>query len=188
MDYLPLSKVNTVVYCRRRFFLEYVFGEVHSNHHLVEGYYLHQQAYTEKDELSGLWVWSDRLRLWGVVDRLEWRHGKPCIVEYKLGAVREQARLSDAVQLAAQALCLAESRQIQVQQGFIYYHKSHARRPVAFTGELFALVEEAVATMRQLVAAQHPPPVEVGPAKCEGCSVRAACQPELWRRGVAKWV
>jgi CRISPR-associated exonuclease Cas4 len=28
LEYLPLSKVNTVVYCARRFYLEYVLGEV----------------------------------------------------------------------------------------------------------------------------------------------------------------
>ncbi len=41
LEYLPLSKVNTVVYCARRFYLEYVLGEVHTNHHLIGGQYLH---------------------------------------------------------------------------------------------------------------------------------------------------
>lgn len=77
MEYLPLSKVNTVVYCPRRFYLEYVLGEAHANHHLIEGHYLHERAYTEPGEESGLWVWSDRLGLLGVVDRLEWRRGRP---------------------------------------------------------------------------------------------------------------
>ncbi|WP_022799405.1 CRISPR-associated protein Cas4 [Thermus islandicus] len=187
-DYLPLSKVNTVVYCPRRFYLEYILGEVHANHHLIEGHYLHQRAYTEPGEESGLWAWSDRLGLVGVVDRLEWRRGEACPVEYKLGRAHEEAHFSDAVQLAAQALCLSESRGIEAKRGFVYYHKSHLRREVVFTPQLFLAVEEAVARMRALLQSQIPPGVEVPPAKCEGCSVREACQPELWRKGVARWV
>ncbi|RIH88967.1 CRISPR-associated protein Cas4 [Calidithermus roseus] len=187
MDYLPLSKVNTVAYCGRRFYLEYILGELHANHHVIEGHYLHEKAYTEGDELSGLWVWSDRLGLVGVVDRLEWRKGEACVVEYKVGRASEEAHPSDAIQLVAQALCLLESRGIEARRGFVYYHKSHARREVAFTPELFAAVEEAVARMRTLLGSPRPPGVEVPRSKCEGCSVRGACQPELWRKGVARW-
>lgn len=39
--------------------------------------------------------------------------GEACPVEYKLGRAKEEAYLSDAVQLAAQALCLRESRGIK---------------------------------------------------------------------------
>lgn len=187
MDYLPVSKVNTVVYCRRRFYLEYVLGEVHANHHVVEGHYLHERAYTEPDEVSGLWVWSDRLGLVGVVDRLEWRGGEVCPVEYKLGPAGEEAWISDAVQLTAQALCLQESRGIEASRGFVYYHKTRVRREVVFTPELTAQVEEAVAEMRRLLRKPMPPGVEVPQSKCEGCSVKAACQPELWRRRVMSW-
>ncbi len=187
MEYLPLSKVNTVVYCPRRFYLEYVLGEVHTNHHLIEGHYLHTRAYTEPGEESGLWVWSDRLGLLGVVDRLEWRRGEACPVEYKLGRAKEEAYLSDAVQLAAQALCLRESRGIEAQRGFVYYHKSHTRREVVFTPELFHAVEAAVARMRALLQSPRLPRVDVPPSKCEGCSVRGACQPELWRKGGVGW-
>lgn len=187
MEYLPLSKVNTVVYCERRFYLEYALGEVYANHHLVEGHYLHERAYTEPGEESGLWIWSDRLGLVGVVDRLEWRKGEPCPVEYKLGRAQEEAYPSDAVQLAAQALCLRESRGIEARRGFVYYHKSHTRREVPFTKELFRSAEEAVARMRTLLQSPRLPKVAVPRSKCEGCSVREACQPELWRKGVARW-
>ena len=108
MEYLPLSKVNTVVYCERRFYLEYVMKEEYINHYLIEGRFLHERAYTEPREESGVWVWSDRLGLLGMVDRLEWRKGEAWIVEYKVGQAKEEAYLSDAVQLAAQAVCLLE--------------------------------------------------------------------------------
>lgn len=187
MEYLPLSKVNTVVYCRRRFYLEFVLGEVHANHHLIEGHYLHEAAYTEPDEASRLWVWSDRLGLVGIVDRLEWPRGEPCPVEYKLGRAHEEAFPSDAVQLAAQAICLEESHGLKPIRGFVYYHKSRLRREVLFTPTLLAAVEKAVAEMRRLLQRPRPPKVEVPSSKCQGCSVREACQPELWRKGVTVW-
>lgn len=187
MEYLPLSKVNTVIYCRRRFYLEFVLGEVYTNQHVIEGHYLHEAAYTEPEEVSRLWVWSDRLGLVGVVDRLEWRKGEPCPVEYKLGKAKETAFPSDAVQLAAQALCLEESHGLRASRGFVYYHKSHLRREVVFTPELLARVEEAVTAMRALLRSPKPPGVEVPRSKCQGCSLLEACQPELWWKGVVLW-
>lgn len=184
MEYLPLSKVNTAAYCPRRFFLEYVLGEVYANHHVIEGHYLHRYAYSEPGETSGVWVWSDRLGLVGVIDRLEWRRDGVVVVEYKLGRAREEAHASDAVQLAAQALCLRETRGIEAKRGFIYYHKSHVRREVVFSHRLFAEVNRTVGLMRDLLRQPRPPKVQVPPSKCQGCSVKDACQPELYRKGV----
>lgn len=182
-DYLPISKINTLVYCPRRFYLEFLLLETHQNEHVIEGQYLHERAYTEPGERSRVWVWSDRLRIVGIIDRLEYRAGQPVVVEYKLGRAREEAHESDAVQLAAQAVALAESHGIEAREGYIYYHGSRTRRPVEFTAELSTHVERAVAWMRDLSSMPRPPPVEVRPAKCRGCSVHEACQPELWRHG-----
>lgn len=186
MEYLPISKVNTFVYCPRRFYLEYILGESLTNHHLVEGRYFHEAAYTEPGESSAVLVWSDRLGLVGVIDRLEYRRGRPVVVEYKIGKAKENAHHSDAVQLAAQGLALRESRGIVAEEGFVYYHKSHLRRQVVFTSELFNVVNEAVEEMHHLLTVHKLPAVDVPAAKCRGCSVREACQPELWRKGHAR--
>lgn len=164
--------------------MEYVLGEEYTNHHLIEGRYLHEHAYAEPGETSKVWVWSDRLGLVGVIDRLEWHREGVVVVEYKLGRAREEAHASDAVQLAAQALCLGEARGLEAKRGFIYYSKSHVRREVVFSGELFAQVAQTVALMRDLLLHSKPPKVHVLPSKCQGCSVRDACQPELYRKGV----
>lgn len=181
MDYLPISKVNTVVYCSRRFYLEYVLGEVHRNHHIIEGSFLHSKAYTEPGERSGVWVWSDRLGLVGIIDRVEYQQSKTVLVEYKVGKAREQANHSDSVQLAAQALCLMESRGEHAEQGYVYYHGSRIRREVELGPELLAQAEEAVTEMRWLLKRPKPPGVSVPRSKCEGCSVQEACQPNLLR-------
>lgn len=181
MDYLPISKVNTVVYCPRRFWLEFVAGEVHSNVHTIEGHYLHAQAYTEPNEQSGLWVWSDSLGLVGIVDRLEYRPNQTLLGEYKRGKAKPQAHDSDAVQLAAYALALLESRQIKADGGFVYYHASRTRRQIELDAALLSQAQEAVKQMRALLYSRRPPPVTVPASKCLGCSVQEACQPKLLR-------
>ena len=67
MDYLPISKINTIVFCPRRYFIEVVLNDQTKNHHLIEGDALHERAAREG---VGLRVWSDRLGLVGVVDQL----------------------------------------------------------------------------------------------------------------------
>jgi len=41
-DYLPLAYLNAWEYCPRRFYLEYVLGEMEENEHIILGQHLHQ--------------------------------------------------------------------------------------------------------------------------------------------------
>jgi CRISPR-associated exonuclease Cas4 len=177
--YLPISKINTVVFCARRFYLEFVLGEVSVNHHILEGRALHEGAYTEKTERSDVWVWHDTLGLIGILDRIETgTNGERIPVEYKIGQRGDHE--SDAVQLCAQALCLEQSGP-SIHHGFVYYHATRRRREVVFDTALRERTLAAVLEMRELMAAAKPPAVNVPKSKCAGCSVRPACQPELWR-------
>ena len=182
-EYLPISMVNTAAYCLRRFYLSYYLGEASENVHLIEGSFLHEAAYSEPDERSGVLVWSDRLGLVGVIDRLEVTDsGGTRVVEYKLGRAADEAFPSDAVQIAAQAVALAESRGTEASEAAVYYHKSHTRREVGLTDELFGELEMVLASMHGLLENPELPVVSVKPAKCKGCSLHEACQPELTRK------
>ena len=182
-EYLPISMVNTAAYCLRRFYLSYYLGEASENVHLIEGSFLHESIYSEPDERSGVLVWSDRLELVGVIDRLEaTASGGTRIVEYKLGRAAEEAFPSDAVQLAAQAMALAESRGTEANEAAVYYHKSHRRREVSLTEERFIEVERTLEDMQDVLNKRELPSVSVKPAKCRGCSLHDACQPELTRK------
>jgi CRISPR-associated exonuclease Cas4 len=172
--YLPISKINTVVFCPRRYFIEAILLENKTNHHMTEGSSLHERS---KREGEGVTVWSDRLGIMGVIDQVKQDHNSWLITEFKKGYLGEHE--SDQVQLCALALCFEEMRHVSLEYGFIFYFRTRQRLEVAFTAELRARVEEAVVQMRELAENSTYPPVISNRNKCRGCSVKDMCQPEL---------
>ncbi|WP_247216932.1 hypothetical protein [Synechococcus sp. C9] len=74
-DYLPLAYLNAWEYCPRRFYFEYVLGEMADNEHLILGRHLHRhinesETVQEGDTLihKQQWVWSDRLLISGIIE------------------------------------------------------------------------------------------------------------------------
>ncbi len=182
MEYLPVSKINTVVFCPRRYYIEHVMSETVTNHHLIEGSSLHERS-TRSGE--GIWVWSDRLGLSGILDQLTREDGHWVITELKKGYLAEHQ--SDMVQLCALAICYEESYGETLDYGYIYYERTRRRLKVSFDASLRQSVDEAVEQMRELSAQTHYPPVTENPNKCQGCSVKEACQPGLFRKRRASW-
>ena len=77
-DYLPISMLNQLAYCERRFWLMYVCGEMAINAPVLEGIYQHQRAHEAGVERDGdrtihrrVYLWSDRLRVSGFADLVE---------------------------------------------------------------------------------------------------------------------
>lgn len=173
-QYLPISKMNTMAFCSRRYFIEAVLGDEVKNQHLVEGQNLHNRSQREGENT---WVWSDRLHLVGIVDKLEQEEAGLVPVEYKKGWLAEH--ISDQVQLAAELMCLREMGKTKAQHGYLYYHTTHRRLRVDLTLELTKLVEQTAQQMRAMQQQQHYPPVTTQRSKCKGCSVKEVCQPTL---------
>lgn len=74
-DYLPISMLNQLEYCERRFYLMYVMGEMEVNVHVLEGTFLHESTHTPGRESEDgiithrkVQIWSDRLRILGFAD------------------------------------------------------------------------------------------------------------------------
>ncbi|NDJ63158.1 MAG: Dna2/Cas4 domain-containing protein, partial [Chloroflexi bacterium] len=91
-DYLPLSFLNQLVFCPRRFWLMYVQGEMEINAAVLEGQLRHQRAHqpgTQTDDqgrtLRSVHVWSDTLRVAGIADFVEARSGTLLPLEHKRG-------------------------------------------------------------------------------------------------------
>jgi len=97
-------------------------------------------------------------------------------VEYKKG--RRRKFENDDVQLCAQAFCLEEMFSTTVPEGFIYHAASKRRRKVIFDEGLRAETEQAIEAVRTLLAKGEVPPAVLLP-RCDGCSLRSVCLPEL---------
>ena len=181
-DYLPLSYLNQLEYCERRFWLMCVHGEMEVNAPVLEGTLQHQRAHQAGSERDGeqivhrrVAVWSDRLRLTGYMDLVEESGGQLVPVEYKRGKMGKW--LNDHVQLCAQALCLEERTGQCIERGEIFYWRSRRRVAVAFTPELRARTEAAVRRAFELLSAGVMPPPEQPLAKCRDCSLEGVCLP-----------
>jgi CRISPR-associated exonuclease Cas4 len=187
-DYPPLSALNDLLFCPRRCFLHRVEGLWVETAHIVEGVHAHRNAHAPGGEkyagagrvARGLWLKSDRLRLAGVADVVEFHSdpaGGPDVpypVEYKRG--RRRRWDNDEVQLCAQALCLEEMLGVPVPAGAVYSVKSHRRREVAFDPVLRRATEDAAAGLHALLAAPAVPPPVPHP-KCRACSLNGLCLP-----------
>ena len=181
-DYLPISMLNQLEYCERRFWLMYVCGEMDINAPVLEGIQQHERAHSEGLRREGettihrrVYLWSDRLRVSGFADVVEERAGELIPVEYKHG--RMGRWLNDHIQLCAQAICLEERTGRPVRRGEIFYWRSRRRVRVDITPELRSHTEEAVARAFALLeTGQIPPPLNRR-AKCRDCSLEGICLP-----------
>jgi CRISPR-associated exonuclease Cas4 len=185
-DYLPLSMLNQLEYCERRFFLMHVRGEMEVNAHVLEGTLRHEQAHTAGASRQGetvihrrLYVWSDALQIAGFADVVEEQmvEGVRALIpiEYKKG--RMGRWLNDHIQLCAQALCIAERTGAVIPKGYIYYFGSRRREEVEITPQLRARTVESIRRAHQLVAeGKLPPPLE-NYNKCRDCSLEPVCLP-----------
>ncbi len=182
IQYLPLSYLNAWEYCHRRFYLEYELGEMKINEHIVMGTHLHRNVDEETVRREGettiyqqQWVWSDRLKISGIIDAVEETHGHLVPLEYKKG--RMGKHLSDHFQLCGAALCLEERMGREIEYGEIFYHANRRRERVMFTEELRGKTEAAV--MAAITATQSTIPAPIThKTKCSACSLTEICLPK----------
>ena len=195
-DYLPLSLLSQIDYCRRRAALllnEQVWVE---NVDTAKGRAEHERVHDQRVERRGdslklyeYTVFSDALGVWGKCDCIEaQRWGDGCRIkaadfpvslypiEYKHGSVREEQ--SYLIQLCAQAMCLEEMFSTNIPCGALFFISSHRRMEVEFSQKLRADVKERAALLRKLWEEQEIPRAEYR-AKCKRCSVREYCMPEV---------
>ena len=148
-DDLQLSGIQHFSFCRRQWALIHIEDQWQENGLTAEGRVQHDRVHDESISdfrggvltLRGMRIRSDRLRVSGVCDAVEFtpdpdgialrgREGlwRPCPVEYKHGA----GKLSDCdrLQLAAQALCLEEMLCCEIPAGALCYWKTRRRERV----------------------------------------------------------
>ncbi len=159
---IPISYLNALEYCPRRFHYEFVQGDMVVN------------------DFVRLYLYSETLRLSGFTDVIESQDGIFIPVEYKHG---KQGRwFNDHIQLCAQALCLEERQpgKPPIPYGYIFYFGSRKRVQVHFTPELRAKVLAAIDFAFQIAALAAPPPPLEGKiaVRCRDCSLAPICLPD----------
>lgn len=104
----------------------------------------------------------------------------PFPVEYKLG--KPKADHCDEVQLCAQALCLEEMLDVFVPEGSLFYGRVRRRHPVLMGDALRDLTCSTAEALHRLLAGGLTPSALFEP-KCQNCSLKEICLPEVAARG-----
>jgi CRISPR-associated exonuclease Cas4 len=180
---IMISALNQYVFCPRRCALMHVEGIWSDNEHTTIGLLLHDHTDAPGYEIDGgvtllraLPLYSSRYGLVGRADIVEMRAGVPVPVEYKKGKRRQFE--NDDIQLCAQALCLEDMFGVAVTEGCIYHAASKRRRKVVMGDKLRHETQQTIEAVRRLLTEERVPPAVLKP-RCDGCSLRAVCLPEL---------
>jgi CRISPR-associated exonuclease Cas4 len=185
-DFVPISALQHLIYCERQAALIHVERVWDDDASTVAGTMMHERADSPGADFRrgarverAVVLRSERLRLWGRADTVEYVSGpggrlEPFPVEYKVG--RRKSERADRVQLCAQALCLSEMHGCRVPAGGLFYAASHKRVEVEFTEDLVAATEAAAWRLREIVRTRVLPRVPQGP-KCKRCSLAGLCLP-----------
>ena len=197
-DYIPISYLNACAYCPRRFYYEFVLGEMVVNEHVLEGQQLHERvdqpgryARGMKEQLRHLSLCAPKLGVIGYCDLIEVeldekktelvilaREHRVYPVEYKKGKMGKW--LSDHTQLCIQALALEEVLELpagSIQHGYIYYIGSARRDEVQIDEQLRERTLTMLESARQIALQTSPPPPITNWRKCRDCSLEPICLP-----------
>jgi CRISPR-associated exonuclease Cas4 len=192
-DALPISGLQHLAFCPRQWALIHLEQVWVENVRTAEGRLLHERADLPGESrranvrtVRGMWLRSERLRLTGRADIVEFLPG-PYPVEYKRG--KSKPNDCDTVQLCAQALCLEEMLRVAIPRGAIFYGNPRRRLEIVFTSELRTRTEELAATMHRLYRSQETPAAQPG-TYCRNCSLVHVCLPQATahEEGSARWV
>lgn len=185
---IPISALNALSYCPRRYYYQFVQGDTGVNEYVLEGTILHRRVHEASmhavDEgviqTTRLYLYSEQWHLTGFADVIEEQEGVLIPVEYKHG--KQGQWLNDHIQLCAQALCLEERRPDMppIAFGYIYYVASRHRIQVDFTAELRTKTQDTITLAFQVAALEKPPEPLDGPlsARCPNCSLISLCLPD----------
>ncbi len=198
-DLLPLSGLQHLAFCERRWALIHLEQQWEENLFTAEGELLHEKAHSADLESRPevlvrrtLALHSFRLGLSGQADVVEFLPGAagqpgvaiprrkglwyPYPIEYKRS--RDRGGPAYRVQLCAQALCLEEMLDTPVELGAVFDGRARRRVEVTFDAGLRGQVERAAARMHEIQESRRTP-LPVYEKKCEACSMKPVCLPTM---------
>ena len=199
-DYLMLSGIQHFSFCRRQWALIHIEQQWDENLRTVEGNIFHKKAHDgyssekRRDVIisRGMPVFSPALGISGVCDIVEFyrddkkgislhgREGRYLVypVEYKKGQPKEDE--ADVLQLAAQAMCLEEMLECEIEKGYLYYGEIRRRIEVWLDEKIRQQVRDTFEEMHHYYERRYTPKVKRTKA-CNACSLKELCLPKLMR-------
>jgi CRISPR-associated exonuclease Cas4 len=204
-ELLPLSGLQHLAFCERRWALIHIEALWAENRFTAEGSLLHERAHSGSVESRPgvlvrrtLPLRSFRLGIFGQADVVEFcpcprspsshdppgvliegRTGlwRPCPIEYKRSH-EKSGHIAYHMQLCAQAICLEEMLHGTVPEGAIYDGTARRRHVVVFDALLRQQVEALAARMHDLLASRRTPKAHYE-KKCDACSLQPLCLPKI---------
>ncbi len=181
-----LSALQHWSYCPRQWGLIHLEQAFEENVHTLRGQAVHTHVDQPGFEMRAgtrveyaMPLAHNALGLTGKADAVEFLpDGTPYPVEYKYGRITKAKHGHDALQLAAQALCLEEMSGRAVPEGALFYASSKRRVPVLIDAALRTAVTQAVADIRAMQA-KGTVPSPINDSRCRACSLIDICQPAL---------
>lgn len=190
-----VSWIHEFAYCPRRFYLRVCEGHSTVNEYMVEGTNSHNKVDKPKIEKHGkeiqvfrLPIYSKTLNLYGICDRVNFEIDKDgtyidflnekCVIkpiEYKHG--RKRNADDYAQQLCAQAMCLEEMYNTNIDIGTIWYTSSKQTAEVDFSKELRTRTLKAIKDIETQLKNQNVLHTEYRKT-CNKCSVYDVCNPK----------
>lgn len=172
--------------------LEQIWAE---NRLTAEGRAMHEKVHQSDSEnrpgiriVRGLRLVSYVLGLVGQADVVEFRQSSggielqnipgfwlPFPVEYKRGKPKKDN--SDNIQLCAQAMCLEEMLNVEIDTGAFFYGKPRRRTEIEFDMSLRDKTCQTVNQVHELIESRKTPAVRYS-KKCDNCSLYLECMPK----------
>lgn len=195
-----LSGIQHYKFCPRQWALIHIEQQWVDNKLTAEGHVLHKKvddpSYREKNgdtiTLRGLHISSKALGLYGIADAIELfpaKEGESAFlhprypgrwgllpIEYKHGRKKMDER--DEVQLAAQAICLEEMYNIEVEKGAFFYWETRTREYLVINEQLRTETIRCTEEMHRLFH-EGKTPIGRNDKSCGRCSLIDVCCPDL---------
>lgn len=203
-EFLHLAGIQHFLFCRRQWALIHIEQQWQENYLTAMGDVMHHKVHDSsggekrKDIIrsNGMPICSRELGIYGVCDVVEFKQDEDGIpirgrtgkyriipVEYKKGKHKEDQ--SDLMQVVAQAMCLEEMFCCEINQGELFYGATRRREIVELTKELKETCKKTYQEMHQLYEKHYTPKVKTS-KKCQACSLKDLCLPEIQKNKSAK--
>ncbi|MCL6473330.1 MAG: CRISPR-associated protein Cas4 [Firmicutes bacterium] len=190
-ELVPISALQHYAYCTRQCALIHIEQLWSENVYTAEGRIMHNKIDTADHESRGdvrieyaMPLRSLRLGLVGKADVVELHRTAegtwtPFLVEHKRGKPKPDD--SDKVQLCAQAICLEEMMDVEIENGALFYGRTRRRCDVVFGDTLRMKTEDIARKVHELIASGVTPRADFS-VKCKNCSMVAICLPKAGKR------